>query len=75
MIRKVPYNLTTGKPGRQIAVNDDFIAYAIAWSMAPSDIVAVLEECEPPKPCCKNGKVNISCNPHLPPLPAPWNSK
>lgn len=45
MIRKVANLLTTQKAFGKAPVTDDFIAYAIDWSIAPENVTEIMREC------------------------------
>ncbi|SEW42498.1 hypothetical protein [Chitinophaga arvensicola] len=48
MMYKAAWHLTTGRLNKQVAVSDQFIAYAVDWSMCPEDVGEILTACGMP---------------------------
>jgi hypothetical protein len=49
MMHRVARYLTTGQLDKQVAVSDQFIAYAVDWSMAPENVGEILVDCGMPE--------------------------
>jgi len=49
MMYSTAWHLTTSQLNKQVAVSDEFIAYAVDWSMAPENVGEILVSCGMPE--------------------------
>lgn len=49
MMQRTAWYLTTGKLDQKVTVSDQFIAYAVDWSLAPDEVDEILIACGMPE--------------------------